>query len=117
MARKILASYLRTYRKRSGLTQRELARILGYAHGGPVSQHEQSGNAPSLFTALAYQVIFRVPLSDIFPELCKMIEETIETRLAEFEKTLGSKSAKDRNADQTAAKLQWLCMRRSNIDS
>jgi len=35
------SNLLRTHRKNSGLTQRELARVLGYRHAGPVLRSRQ----------------------------------------------------------------------------
>jgi DNA-binding XRE family transcriptional regulator len=116
MAQKRLAGRLRTHRKKSGLTQKELARVLGYKHGGPMCRHERGGDVPPLVTALAYEAIFRVPVAELFPGIYQTVEQTIETRLANFERALGQRSAKDGDAKDTAQKLQWLWSRRNGID-
>jgi transcriptional regulator with XRE-family HTH domain len=71
MADKTPHSYLRTHRRQSGLTQRELATILGQITEGQVSRHELGANIPPLAVALGYEIIFRVPASQIFPGIQK----------------------------------------------
>jgi len=116
MAQQQCASHLRTLRKKSKLTQLELARILGYEHGGPVSRHERAIDTPPLAVTLAYQAIFRVPVAQIFPGIYQTVEQTIEARLADFERALGQKSARDRDAKETAQKLESLAARRNGIE-
>jgi DNA-binding XRE family transcriptional regulator len=111
-----LATYLRSHRRNSGLTQGELASILGYKHEGPVCRHEQSASIPSFFIALSYEAVFRVPASQIFPGFYRTIEHAIETRLAALEAELQTKSAQDRDAKATARKLEWLWMRKNGIE-
>lgn len=81
-----------------------------------MSRHEWAIDAPPLVTALAYEAIFRVPVSHIFPGIYRAVEHTMEARLAEFERTLGQKSAKDSDANETAQKLEWLWSRQNGIE-
>lgn len=106
---------LRSLRKRSGLNQEELAHILGFRSGAPVSRHERSESVPDLLTALAYGAIFRIPISEIFPGLCQTIETEIEEHLAKLETDLGRSTAKGRNAFPVARKLEFLCERRDPV--
>jgi DNA-binding XRE family transcriptional regulator len=108
-----LASYLRSHRKRSGLSQLEIAQLLGYPDAGQVSRHERSYCVPSLLIALSYQAVFRVPVSDLFPGAYEMTKQTIEGRLAKMENDLQQCSAKGRNAAMIARKLEWMCVRQS----
>src|ERR1039458_8748831 len=73
-----LATYLRSHRKHSGLSQRELAYLLGYPDEGQVSRHERAYSIPSFLIALSYQAIFRVPVSDLFPVAYETVRQTIE---------------------------------------
>ena len=61
-----LENYLRTYRRRAGLSQDEMAFLLGTKSGTKVSRYERLHREPSLRTAFAYEVIFRAPLRDLF---------------------------------------------------
>lgn len=107
-----MGNYLRAHRKKSGLSQRELALLLGYRDQGQVSRHERSQTAPPLLAALAYEVIFRVRVSTLFLSAHMDVKEATERRLAELEGNLRQRSAKDRDAKAVAHKLVWLKERR-----
>lgn len=104
-------NYLRMYRKRAGLTQKELGLLVGYHKKGQVSRHERSQCAPSLRAALGYEAVFRTHVSALFPGIQENITEKVEAKLAEMENGLGERSAKDRGAKVVAQKLTWLKMR------
>ena len=107
-----IACRLRTLRQKSGLTQGEIAEVLGFEAGIAVSRHERSVTVPSLLTALGYEIIFRKPISEIFPGLTQAVEEGIEERLAELEDKLHQSTATGREAAETAHKLEFLCERK-----
>jgi DNA-binding XRE family transcriptional regulator len=69
-----LTQYLLTHRKRAGLSQRELAFLLGSRSGTKVSRHEQERRQPSLRAALAYAAVYRVPVEELFPGLALAAE-------------------------------------------
>lgn len=116
MVHKRIASHVRTHRKKSGLTQRELARLLGHGSVGRVSRHERGVTAPSFPVALGYETIFRVPVTDLFPAIHEAVGKSIEARFADLESMLGKKSAKDSNANATAQKLQFIWARKHGIE-
>ena len=64
-----LDNYLRTYRKKLGLTQREVAFLLGCHSGAKVSRYERSARVPTLNAILAYEVIFQKPARELFAGL------------------------------------------------
>ena len=108
-----LANYLRTHRKNSGFSQRELASILGFLTEIQVSRHERSITIPGLLIALAYETIFRVPISEMFPGLHTAVKASIEVRLDEIENELHQSTAKGRKATTIARKLEFLSERRN----
>ncbi len=108
-----LANYLRIHRRNVGLTQQELAYVLGHCNEGPVSRYERFRATPSLIVALSFEIVFRVPVSEIFAGLRDHVEEKVETKLVELEQHLGQRSARDRDANATARKLIWLSERRN----
>ena len=69
-----LQNYLRTYRKRAGLSQDEMAFLLGYRSGTKVSRYERFARQPSLQNALAYEVIFRAQLRAVFGGIYQQVE-------------------------------------------
>ena len=114
MQREILANYLRMYRKRSGMSQRELGLLLGYTNRGQASRHEQSKTSPPLAIALAYEVIYRAPVSALFLGMHDGVKTTIEKRLAAMEEDLQGRSAKNSDAESIARRLEWLIERREH---
>lgn len=112
MDRTTLPNYLKTYRKRSGLSQREVGILLGYKERGQTPRHEQFNTLPPLKIALAYAVLYRTPVSALFRGMHDTLETTIEKRLAVMEIDLQSRSAKDVDAESTARKLEWMMARR-----
>lgn len=108
-----LPSYLSSHRKRSGLSQERLGKLLGYPNEGPVSRHERLCSAPPLRIALGYQAIFRIPVSELFPGVYEKVKQDMEERLAELERTLQQSSAKGREATRIARTLEWLWERQN----
>jgi transcriptional regulator with XRE-family HTH domain len=74
-------NYIRTYRKKSGLTQQELASLLGLRSGQIVSRYEQHSRAPNLNTILAFQIIFGVTTDELFPGIYAQVELKILKRI------------------------------------
>ena len=99
-----LESYLRTYRKRSGFSQDEVAFLLGSASGAKVSRYERLARQPSLRTVFAYEVIFRAPLRDLFAGLYQKVEEMTFARA----RLLAQKLAKEKARRATPRKLDAL---------
>jgi transcriptional regulator with XRE-family HTH domain len=61
-----LDNYLKMFRRRSGLTQHEVARLLGCRSGSKVGRYELSRRKPTFETMLGYEVVFRVTLAHLF---------------------------------------------------
>lgn len=72
---------LRTYRRTWGLSQEELARILGFESRTHVSRLEHGKRAPGLETALACSSLFGVSLDELFPQFAEEIVETLRERI------------------------------------
>jgi len=112
-----LGNYLRTYRRKAGLSQRELGILLAYADEGAVSRHERSRTLPPLLIAIGYEVIFKRPISELFPGMRETVKLTVEKRLARFENDLQEKTRSGGEAYGVAQKLAWLSERRDTNDS
>ena len=61
-----LPNYLRTYRKRSGLSQEEVAYLLGSQCGSKVCRYERFTQQPNLETGLACELLFRTPMRELY---------------------------------------------------
>jgi transcriptional regulator with XRE-family HTH domain len=75
-----LENYLRTYRKRSGLSQDEVAFLLGCRSGTKVSRYERSSRKPSLETLFAYVVVFGASGRELFAGAYQKVEKQISNR-------------------------------------
>lgn len=75
-----LPHYLRTYRRRAGLSQDDLAYLLGSESGTKVSRYERSARKPTLETALAYEAVFGVPVRQLLAGLYERIERRTRRR-------------------------------------
>lgn len=79
MSRK-LNNHLRRHRRRAGFSQREIAFLMGHRAASIASRHEQCARQPTLETALAYQAIHGVPVSDLFPATYRKVETRVLKR-------------------------------------
>jgi transcriptional regulator with XRE-family HTH domain len=61
-----LPNYLRSQRRRIGLSQGEVAFLLGLESGTNVSRHESRGRVPSLETVIGYEIILSTPMRELF---------------------------------------------------
>jgi transcriptional regulator with XRE-family HTH domain len=85
MTRK-LPHYLRTERRRHGLTQADVAALLGGPWRSRVSLYER-GALPPVQVALAYEAIFGRPVADllggVYDETAAMVRERARQMLAD----------------------------------
>ena len=75
-----LENYLRTYRKRSGLSQDEVGFLLGCQKGTKVSRYERFARKLSLETLFAYEVVFGAFARDLFANAYQKVEKRISNR-------------------------------------
>lgn len=75
-----LPNYLRAERKRRGLSQEEIAYLLGCESGAKVSRYERFRREPKLETALAYEALFATPVRDLFAGLAQDAEREAKKR-------------------------------------
>lgn len=80
-----LLNYLRSYRQKAGLTQDELAFLLGGTHGSTITRHEEYHRVPSLPTALRYAAVYREDPRTLFAgryyDAHKLVRERAEELL------------------------------------
>lgn len=103
-----LDNYLLAFRKRSGLTQREVAFLLGCENGAQVSRYEKRRRLPPLETALACEAIFGTPVSELFAGLSDAARKEVCKRLLALKARLEANPVKASEARMNAHKLRWL---------
>jgi transcriptional regulator with XRE-family HTH domain len=112
MVNQRLGNYLRAKRKAAGLSQRAVAALLGFESEAQVSRYERNKTVPSLVTALAYEVLFRTPVSELFPGVEETIHADIESKLHRLEAAL--EEANGERAVPIERILQWIKVRQHN---
>ena len=94
MSSQRLDNYLRAHRKNSGLTQEEVAFLLGFDNANLVSRYEKRQRMPPVQTALAYEAIFGIPIAELFAGLQRKIVSDVEKRRSELSTRLRAKDPK-----------------------
>jgi DNA-binding XRE family transcriptional regulator len=105
MAKEVVGNYIRAHRMRRGLSQRELAILVGYGDGHAVGKHERSNAVPPLLIALAYEVVFEIPVAQLFVGFRSAVAESVERNVRELKADLENQSGKRRSVPE---KMQWL---------
>lgn len=99
MAQKKLQNYLRTYRKRSGLSQSELVYLLGCksTSKSQVYRYECFRNIPSLKTALEYEAVLGVPVAELFAGMYQQAEKAAAKRARALMRRLEKSTSNRKN--------------------
>ena len=79
---------LRTHRRSWGLSQRELADLLGMESRAHVSRIERGKRSPTLETALACSTLFGVSLDELFPQLAIVSGEQLRERISRLDRAI-----------------------------
>lgn len=103
-----LENYLRTNRKHSGLTQQEVAFLLGCENGAQVSRYEKRRRLPPLETALACEEVFGIPIAELFAGVQQEVSRDIGKRRLELKARLMTETEKASDARMIQHKLRWL---------
>jgi transcriptional regulator with XRE-family HTH domain len=106
-----LDNYLRSYRKKSGLTQSEVGFLLGRSNGAQISRYEKRRRLPPLQIALALEALLGVPVSQLFAGIHDSADADIRKRMIGLRSALQTKSANGSEALLAAQKLSWLAAR------
>src|SRR5712671_7809937 len=77
--RKRSYSFVRAHRRRWGLTQAELALLLGVASSTTVSRIERSVRTPTATVMVACCILFGLPAPELFTSLHDDLEELVGT--------------------------------------
>lgn len=77
-------SYLRPLRRRWGLTQAEVAFLIGTRTNVTVARVESLRRYPPLAQAIAYSILFGAPPEELFPELYGKVYEFVLNRAEEL---------------------------------
>lgn len=96
MAHKPLQNYLRRYRRRTTLSQDDVAFLMGAFCGTSVSRHERNSRQTAFLTALAYECIYGIAVADLFEGEIADIRAGVMKRAEKLRESLHHRT-KDRN--------------------
>lgn len=65
-------------RKKAGLGQKSVARLLGHRCTSPISDYENGKLLPNLRAALKLSIIYNTPLSDLYAPLFEELTREVE---------------------------------------
>ena len=108
MATQKLENYLRTYRKQSGLSQTEVAFLLGHGSDQQISRYEKHRRVPPIHTALECEVIFGAPVSELFAGIHETASNDVKKRMRELRAKFLADATQGDVSVLTAHKLRWL---------
>lgn len=78
----VFSNDVRVYRKKSGLTQDELAYLVGERFGSQMFQVENAARYPSFRTSVAFEIVFRTRLLKLFADTYAMTDLGVKKRAA-----------------------------------
>lgn len=88
-----LPNYLKTHRKRAGLSQDEVAFLVGYQSGTRISRYESFERVPTLEVALACEAVLGVPARELFAGVYENAAEETKRRATRLAKRLAAEPA------------------------
>ncbi len=97
-----LPNYLRAHRKTAGLSQRELAFLLGCGDGAKICRYEHGAQQPSLESVLAYEAVFGAPARELFAGVFEKVEERIQERAQSLARKLSAAKPTPRTSHKVA---------------
>ena len=98
-----IKTYLRTLRRRWGLSQRELAFLIGAKDRAVISRIEGLKRTPSLIGTFGFAFLFDTAPSELFPGLFSEVQEGVLRRASDLYEELQGNSSKT-----TRVKLDFL---------
>jgi len=114
MALRKLTSYLRVYRKKSGLTIREVAYLLGISHAD-LSRYETHVREVPLPVALTCCLLYGFTVPQAFAGMYDLCASLLARRLTLFRNRLIRRISKSRASDSLAHKLSWVTACLANL--
>jgi DNA-binding XRE family transcriptional regulator len=104
-------NHLRTHRRQSGLSQHDVGTLIGYEKQWQVSRHERASTDPPLFVAIAYEVVFHVPVSTLFANHYADALQLVEERVANLESSLRLLTTAPHVPKRILHKVAWISKR------
>jgi transcriptional regulator with XRE-family HTH domain len=102
-----LDNYLRTHRKRAGLSQAEASHLVGLKNRIQYARYEQNRSEPPLRIVLACEQVFGVAPAQLFAGVNATVAKGTSKRVQRYKQTLERSSLSGMTPD-LRYKLQWV---------
>ena len=89
-------NYLRLYRKKNGLSQKQIAYLMGYKSSNSISHYERGYKFPQLINLLKLEIIHRTPIAFLFKDQYLALKKEIRQREITLLKLKRSKNGKEK---------------------
>lgn len=99
-----LPNYFKSQRRKAGLSQDDVAFLLGGQCGAHVSRYEHFRRMPSLRSAMAYEFIFNTQITELLAGEFEKVEKAVSIRAMLLTRRLLKKPADE----ETARKISFL---------
>jgi len=99
-----LQNYLRMYRRRTGLSEREVAYLLGCHCSSKESRYEHGVRCPNLKTVFAYETVYGAPPENLFSGIYHEVKKATVRRA----RALMAKVSREKECPSKAHKLKAL---------
>jgi len=76
----IKTNRLRFYRRKNGLSQKRVSRLMGLKTTSSLSHYESGRKVPSLQNAIRLEIVLHTPVAFLFRELSETLKEEIDLR-------------------------------------
>jgi transcriptional regulator with XRE-family HTH domain len=97
---------MRVLRRRIGLTQRELAYVIGYQDRSYISHIENGSRTPHLAEVLMIELVFGIPAVTIFPQIRSNVGARVGHRVRQIMAGMGESDSAHRRVSYKAAQLE-----------
>jgi transcriptional regulator with XRE-family HTH domain len=111
MAVRRLNNYLRTHRKRTGLSQSDISFLVRLTSKSVLSRYERGESQPSLRTALACQAAFGTPVSELFAGLSDSVAKDTRHQMKRLQTRLRANINPQSTGNRIMQKFQWISHR------
>jgi len=98
-----LDNYISMHREKSGLSQNELALLVGLEGATSIARYEKAVRQPELRTLVAFEVVLDEPLQALFAGECEYVRGQVRARARAL-----LESMTDKPTEKNAQKLQTL---------
>ena len=116
MATLKLTSYLRVYRKKSGLTLRDAAYLLGVSHFA-LSRYETHVREVPVAVALSCCLLYGFTVPQAFAGMYDLCAALLARRLKLFRNRLVRRISRARPSDSLTHKLSWVTARMAHLST